>query len=112
MFQRIVIISAEYELYLNNGWICVEMSFLKCSKECFLNLLYDKWKRILTPEFATSLKPYKAGLSAKSIICRRVVIFMILTGFFAKDIPVFHHFVSRNGYFYEIPNLLKAVIRL
>ena len=29
MFQRIVIISAEYELYLNNRWICVEMSFPK-----------------------------------------------------------------------------------
>ena len=68
MFQRIVIISAEYELYLNNGWICVEMSFPKCSKECFLNLLYDKWKRILTPEFATSLKPYKAGLSVQNNI--------------------------------------------
>ena len=87
MFQRIVIISAEYELYLNNGWICVEMSFPKCSKECFLNLLYDKWKRILAPEFATSLKPYKAGLSAKSLICRRVVLFVILTRFFCKRYP-------------------------
>ena len=48
----------------------------------------------------------------KTLICRRVVLFVILTRFFAKDIPVFHHFVSRNGYFYEIPNLLKAVIRL
>ena len=85
--------------------------FLNVQRNCFINLLYDKWKHILTPEFATSLKPYKAGLSAKTLICRRVVLFVILTRFFAKDTPIFHHFMSLNGNFYEIPDFLKAVIR-